>query len=63
MSTVYLFADSNLFLHYKPLHEIDWSKLSLSHKAESSSMLSFWIPAFVEMTANFAVFHTLSGWS
>ena len=27
MSTVYLFADSNLFLHYKPLHEIDWSKL------------------------------------
>ena len=22
-----MFADSNLFLHYKPLHEIDWSKL------------------------------------
>ena len=27
MPTVYLFADSNLFLHYKPLHEIDWSLL------------------------------------
>ena len=38
-------------------------KLSLSHKAESSSMLSFWIPAFAGMTAYVAVFHTLSGWS
>ena len=36
---------------------------SLSHKAENSSMLSFWIPAFAGMTAYFAVFHTLSGWS
>ena len=27
MSTIYLFADSNLFLHYKPLHQIDWSRL------------------------------------
>ena len=27
MSTVHLFADSNLFLQCKPLHEIDWSKL------------------------------------
>ena len=24
MSTLYLFADTNLFLHYKPLSEIDW---------------------------------------
>ena len=24
MATLYLFADTNLFLHYKPLHEIDW---------------------------------------
>ena len=39
------------------------TELSLSHKAESSSMLSFWIPAFAGMTAYFAVFHTLSGWS
>ena len=37
--------------------------VSLSHKAESSSMLSLWIPAFAGMTANVAVFHTLSGWS
>ena len=27
MPNLYLFADSNLFLHYKPLHEIDWPKL------------------------------------
>ncbi len=27
MPTLYLFADSNLFLHYKPFHEIDWSAL------------------------------------
>ena len=27
MPTLYLFADSNLFLHYKALHEIDWSRL------------------------------------
>ena len=27
MATIYLFADSNLFLHYKPLHQIDWSSL------------------------------------
>ena len=27
MPTLYLFADSNLFLHYKPLHQIDWSEL------------------------------------
>ena len=25
MSTLYLFADTNFFLHYKPLSEIDWS--------------------------------------
>ena len=28
MPTLYLFADSNLFLHYKPLNQIDWSTLS-----------------------------------
>ena len=27
MPTIYLFADTNLFLHYKPLDQIDWSKL------------------------------------
>ena len=27
MPTLYLFADSNLFLHYKPLSEINWSRL------------------------------------
>ena len=27
MQTLRLFADANLFLHYKPLHEIDWSIL------------------------------------
>ena len=27
MPTLYLFADSNLFLHYKPLSQIDWSRL------------------------------------
>ena len=27
MPTIYLFADSNLFLHYKPLNQIDWSGL------------------------------------
>ena len=26
MPTIYLFADSNLFLHYKPLDQIDWSR-------------------------------------
>ena len=34
---------------------------SLSHKAESSSVLPFWIPAFAGMTANCAVFRTASG--
>ena len=28
MSTLYLFADTNLFLHYKALNEIDWSVYS-----------------------------------
>ena len=27
MPTLYLFADSNLFLHYKPLHQIEWSQI------------------------------------
>ena len=27
MTTLYLLADSNLFLHYRSLHEIDWSVL------------------------------------
>ena len=27
MPTLYLFADTNLFLQYKPLHEIYWSGL------------------------------------
>ena len=27
MPTVYLFADTNLFLHYKDLDQIDWSVL------------------------------------
>ena len=27
MPTLYLFADSNLFLHYKPLHQIEWSRI------------------------------------
>ena len=27
MTTLYLFADTNLFLQYKPLHEIDWCQL------------------------------------
>ena len=27
MPTLYLFADANLFLHYKPLDQISWSKL------------------------------------
>lgn len=27
MPPLYLFADSNLFLHYKPLHEVDWSQI------------------------------------
>ena len=26
MPTIYLFADSNLFLHYKPLHQVEWSR-------------------------------------
>ena len=51
---------------YCILDNADWvtaTQSSLSHKAESSSMLSFWIPAFAGMTAYFAIFHTLSGWS
>ena len=27
MPTLCLFADTNLFLHYKPLDQVDWSKL------------------------------------
>lgn len=27
MSTLYLFADSNLFLQYRPLDQLDWSRL------------------------------------
>ena len=27
MPPIYLFADTNLLLHYQPLHQIDWSKL------------------------------------
>ena len=27
MTTLYLFADTNLFLQYKPLHEIGWCQL------------------------------------